>query len=150
MCTGLWRRVLLLAALPNLLLFVGSACSPASAVNTVLNQQVSEVLGSIPEYLIVRVVNQTNNDVQLDILVDGLQQTVTCSSLVQVCDLVLTDCPQVIQAAEQRSLDPQGRFVGGRIFNGNEAFTFRQGEEIQCDSVIVYKFTEGGAEAFDI
>jgi hypothetical protein len=150
MCNRLPRRVRLVTAMLLLIGLVQVACSPAAQLSTVLNQQVEEVLGQLfDDVVIVRVINQTNNDIELDLLVDNVGQTVDCSAALQVCDLVLSNCPQDIRAVEQRSLDPQGRFVGGRFFNDTDAFNFGPGE-FDCQSVIVYKFTEGGAEAFKI
>ena len=127
-----------------------SGCNSGTSLNTVLNQQLTAVLGTVnPQVLRIEVVNQTINDVQLDLTVDGTPQTITCSAFIQVCDLTLTTCPSNITAVQQRSLDSSGRFVGGRNFNGNAAFTFTTGE-FKCDSTIVYKFTETDATAFVI
>lgn len=117
---------------------------------TVINAEIAAALAKVDSNIvIVEVVNQTTNDIQVDFTIDGLPQTVTCTTLQQVCPVTLPACPAEVRAVEQRSLDAQGRFVGGRLFNGNEAFSFTSGE-FNCESVLIYKFTESGASAFAI
>ena len=72
---------------------------------------------------------------------------VSCPVILGVCDQPLLPCPETVEAVQQRTLDAQGRFTGGRNFNSTPAFTFT-GDEISCGSVIVYQFTDTTATAF--
>ena len=103
----------------------------------------------LPDFLLVTVINQGLNDVELDIMVDGSPQTLTCSSVLQRCDFPISGCPSQVEAIQQRYLDSQGRFVGGRNFNSSADFTFTS-DEFTCDSVLIFKFTDTTAEAFAI
>jgi hypothetical protein len=124
-----------------------TACDPPVSI---LNPQAQQILGQInTRTLEILVINQTGSDLELDLLIDGVQQQVTCSTLIEACPLILSTCPGEVAAVQQRTLDPQGQFIGGRNFNDNAAFTFSPGE-FDCDSTLVYKFTATSAEAFRI
>jgi hypothetical protein len=141
-------QTLCITVLASIALLLINGCNGASQVNTVLDQQISGALGAITkDYVLIRVVNQTGSDLQLDYKIDGIAQaTLSCSAIQEVCDRIVTTCPQSIEATQQRTLDAQGRFVGGRNFNGSDAFSFT-GDELSCDSVVLYKFTPTDATA---
>lgn len=122
-------------------------CTPQTSANAVLGGQIQSALGSIPNPVNLRVINQTNSDLELDLLIDGSPLRVSCPVILGVCDQPLLPCPETVEAVQQRTLDAQGRFTGGRNFNSTPAFTFT-GDEISCGSVIVYQFTDTTATAF--
>jgi hypothetical protein len=122
-----------------------SGCGTPS-VTSILAGQINDQL---PDFQLVTVINQSQNDVELDIMVDGTAQTLTCSAALQRCDFPISGCPTQVEAVQQRYLDSQGRFVGGRNFNSSADFTFTPGE-FDCDSVLIFKFTDTTAEAFAI
>ncbi len=128
-------------------LILALACSPQTSPQAILAEQIQAAFGQIPDPINVRVVNQTSSNVELDILVDGAPVRISCSIIQGVCDQPLLPCPQTVEAVQERLLNDQGQFTGGRNFNGSPDFTFTGGE-ISCGSVIIYQFTDTTASAF--
>ncbi len=115
----------------------------SSATNEVLDTIEAAREASI----IVRVVNETGSNLVVEALVDGLTTNFgTCTPTEQVCDYLVTPCPQTIEIIQERRLDLNGNFAGGRNFQGNPAFNFTRGE-FTCGSYLILQFSATGATA---
>lgn len=126
-----------------------AGCGGGNPINAILGNQIGAALNSAStSVVVVRIINQTGQTMEVDLLVDGLAQTVSCTSVLQVCDSVLPTCPQRIETVRDRKVDLQGRFLGGHEFNGNEAFIFERGE-FQCGQHLIYQYDDrGNVEAY--
>ncbi len=128
-----------------------AGCPGASApVNDLLSSQLKNLF---PDFdlnpVVIRTINQTGANLELELLVDGLPQTIFCTAVLELCDTPLPACPTTVETVQQRLLDPQGRFLGGRNFDGAPNWIFNAGEgEFKCGDTIIYKFTDRDAEAF--
>ena len=144
--TAFWTPVLF--GLGLVCLF-GCPVGGGSSINDILGGQIGDVLEQIDENrLTLRIVNQTDANLEVDFLVDGQPRTISCSALEVVCDSPVLPCPGVIEIVSERRLDGSGGFVGGRTFNGNEQFIFRQGVDVNCGQFIIYRFSVDQVEAF--
>lgn len=138
-------RLQVVGILAGLCALVSSACQPTSIINAVLGNELTNPLRkNLPT---IRIVNKTGNQVVLDVLIDGTEQRLSCAAINPSCDTELDACPKRVEAVRQQVLDSQGRFVGGRTFNGSAQFTFVEGE-FECRAFLVYEFTETDANAF--
>lgn len=139
------RTVRLFSLTAVVLLLVSSAgCGGSAApfVNQVLDSQILDLGGIIiGNTSRIQLINTTESDIELDVLVDGTLVTIECSAADRRCAYTPTICPLTIETVQERRLSPQGVYTGGRNFNGNTAFTF-ESTEFDCQSVIVYTFTE--------
>jgi hypothetical protein len=122
-------------------------------VNTIISGEVSTALQQLDANSVtLRLINQSESgqNLQLDLLIDGFQQTFSCpadNGLVGgVCDFPLTPCPKEVDALQERMLDSKGRFTGGRNFNNAPDFSFTAGE-FSCGSALIYQFTDRTAKA---
>ena len=116
-----------------------------------LRQLLGSATGTInPTTLNIRIVNEagTNINIELKLLIDGVEQVFTCSATQHVCETPLATCPESVETISERLTDANGYFQGGRNFNGSdESFNFDRGE-FECGQIIFYRFTETTAEAF--
>jgi hypothetical protein len=141
--------VVLAAAAALSLAVTGCGQSGGSLVNAILEAQLDLVGDTAPnpnETVRIQVINQTTRTVELDLLVDGLPQTISCDPSEARCAFVPAECPGVVEAVQERELNEDGAFVGGRNFNGNPVFIFTD-EEFQCGAVILFTFTDLEATA---
>lgn len=142
--TFLMRRYTGLAA--GLLLATAGGCGFYSSVNVndILDAQIREQNGVLTtDTSRVLLVNQTQNTIELDILVDGTPVTITVTPQDERTTYTPSFCPYTIEVVEERRLNSLGAFVGGRNYNHNEAFVFTE-TEFDCQSTIVITFTEDG------
>lgn len=105
-----------------------------------------DLLGSVqPNTVQLSVINQTTYDIQLDVLVDGVPQTLTASVGVP-SRYVLQTCPtEVITVAERWLQD--GRVVGGRTYPANSQYSFRAGS-FSCGSVLTWVLSQNQVQTF--
>lgn len=97
--------------------------------------------------VMIRIVNESGYDAELDMLIDDVQYRLTCEATQVVCDTVLDACPEVVEPVVERRLDEEGVLMGGRRFNSNEVFIFRQADdEFSCGSTLLYKLNLLGIE----
>jgi len=114
--------------------------------NNVLRDLAGEVLDS--STLNIRIVNQSEGKTEeLDLRIDGALRTFTCDADAQICNFSLGAVPSRVEAVEERRLDDEGAFTGGRDFEGQSEFTFTQ-DDFQAGSTIVYQLGEDSASAF--
>lgn len=128
----------------GLLLVAAGGCNYYASVNinSILDAQIREATGTLPsDTSTILLVNQTQNTIELDILVDGTLNTVTVTPDEGRKSFTPTVCPLTVQVVQERRLNSLGAQVGGRNYNGNAAFTFTE-DEFDCQSTIVFTFTE--------
>lgn len=115
--------------------------------NSGTNQVLDTIEAARENSFIVRVVNETGSNLVVEALVDGVTTNFgTCTPTQQVCDYLLTPCPQTIEIVQERRLDLNGNFAGGRNFQGNPDFIFTSGE-FTCGSYLILQFSDTGALA---
>ena len=139
-------------ALVAVSLLAGVGCgflATGQQLNAVLKQLVGQLdLDTNPDAVTIRIINQSGGlTEQLDLRVDGLLQTFTCKSEEGICDFTLDTQPSLVEAVEERRLDADGAFRGGRSFEGQEEFTFGE-EDIFAGTTIVFQLSESLAAAF--
>jgi len=105
-----------------------------------------------PNQVTIRIINQTSDDIELDVLVDGNLQLLECVGDRGICDFPLQICPQTVEAVEERRFNSEDQFAGGRIFNQNAYFTFTQDgqngtQRFDCGDVIIFQFSDNDAVA---
>ena len=163
----IWKLGLLGLAL---VFTVGCIGLSAGGVNSLLSGQLEDMLANVDpsvlsllgdelnldtaaflnlESVVVQIVNQSQRNVELDLLVDDEPLTLSCSAMQEVCRFDLMLCPSVIEAVEERRTDAFGGYSGGRIFNGADEFTFLEGEfNCESKSVIIFQLQEHSSSAF--
>lgn len=130
--------------LSGLLIATGLACTGNGATNTVLGVVANTLRTNT---LMIRVVNDTTSDVEVELRVDGVMKLLPpCTALQQACDYVLTTCPQVVEVIQETRRDTNGVFMGGRNFESNPDFTFGPGE-FSCGNTIILQFSDTVAYA---
>ncbi len=141
------RSSRLLEAVPVVLgvalIVVFLGCNGPGSATAVLSSQIQNSLNQLTKNsLALRVINQASNTEAFDLLIDGASQTVSCDTVLQVCDTFLSFCPQTVETVRERKLDSKGNFLGGRDFNGAAEWTFTQGTDFQCGQTIIFKATD--------
>ena len=142
-----WAR----AALGGLLVFTGLHLASCFVdPMAILGSQVSQQFGFSKESVFIRIVNRSGEFTQeVQLRVDNQLVTLpACAPTTSgtVCDSILSTCPTTIEVVSETRLDKDLHFAGGRSFNGNEAYIFRQGE-FECGATIVLEFTDTEAKA---
>jgi len=133
-------------------LLAGAGCgflATGQQLNNVLKQLVGQLdIDTNPDAVTIRIINQSGGlTEQLDLRIDGLLQTFTCESEQGICDFTLDTQPSAVEAVEERRLDADGAYRGGRSFEGQEEFTFGE-EDIFAGTTIVFQLSESLAAAF--
>lgn len=132
------------------LVLIAAGCGVAgggSVINDIIDAQLRLIGGALPTATTVIVlVNQTQATIELDLLIDGALTTVSCTPADARCEYLPPTCPSTVVAVQERRLDAQGAFVGGRNYDENPNFTFDQGD-FGCDSTLVFTFTEDATTA---
>lgn len=120
----------------------GCGGTGGSSVNDFLDAQLAQ-LGFQTSFDTsqIQMINQTQQDIQLDLLIDNVAVTLTCTAVQQRCTFFPDVCPLTVQAVEERRLTPLGSYTGGRLFNNNPEFTFTE-TEFDCQSMILFTFTD--------
>jgi hypothetical protein len=114
----------------------------ATNINDILDAQIREATGTLPtDTSTILLVNQTQNIIEMDILVDGTLNTVTVTPEEGRASFTPTVCPLTVEVVQERRLNSQGLQIGGRNYNHNPAFVFTE-DEFSCQSTIVFTFTE--------
>ncbi len=114
---------------------------------SLIDQILGNTSGPTIEAVTIRLVNLTGaNNVQVSLLVDSRPVQISCLADIEICDFLQPACPDRIEVLEQRNLDASNAYLGGRQFNGNEAFIFVP-PEYACGDTIVLRFTTEQAEA---
>ncbi|GMV96660.1 MAG: hypothetical protein AMXMBFR83_10220 [Phycisphaerae bacterium] len=111
-------------------------------VNAILDSQIVSQGGTLTTNTSrIQIINTTQTDIELDVLVDELAVTIECTAAERRCAYTPPLCPLTVKTVQERRLNALGIFVGGRNYNDNPAFTF-ESTEFDCQSVIVFTFTE--------
>ena len=133
-------------------MIVGAAApgctSSGVALEEILTSEVSDLIEQYGGHASrIRIINQTGSDLVMDFLIDDLPQQVECKAAIGLCDVVLSACPERVEAVQMRLYDSYGQFNGGVNYNGNEDFIFESGE-FTCTSVLIFDFDESGGSAY--
>lgn len=138
------RMMVLSSILAGVALLGGWACTGNAGVNTVLGTISNTAKQNT---LMVRVVNHTSYDVEVEIRVDGdLKVLPLCTAMQGTCDYVLVECPGVVEILQESRYDSEELFMGGRNFEANPAFIFTQ-DQFDCGDTILLQFSETSASA---
>jgi len=137
-------RRLLTLSVPLTLVLAGAGCTGDGTMNSALGV----ILNTTKQHtLLVRVVNNTQSDLEVDIRVDGeIKQLPLCTALQQTCDYILSSCPTTIEVIQETRRNADGQFMGGRNFETNPAFIFTQGE-FECGDTLLLEFSVNSASA---
>jgi hypothetical protein len=136
------RRPVGLAAGLVLAAVCGCGYYSPTTINDILDAQIRQLTGVAPtDTSQIQLVNQTQNTIELDVLIDGLLTTITCTPTNQQVTYTPLVCPLTVEVVQERRFNDKGAFVGGREYNHNPAFVFTE-TEFDCQSVIMFTFTE--------
>ena len=148
-----FKRLSSVAALLTVGIAVGliipaAGCTGGYGVNEVLRQLVEiRGLDTGETTVTIRISNQTAGyEEQLTIRIDGVTDVLTCSADEMVCDFVLTEIPDLIEALEEQRYDEDGGFGGGWILEGQPEFTLDQ-NDYRPGSIILFQL---GVEAAEV
>jgi hypothetical protein len=116
-------------------------------VNAIL-KQLAEENNVLPQRaLTIRIVNLSDGlTEQLVVRIDDELQTLTCEAGQSICDFDLAFLPDRVEAIEERRLDADDNFAGGRTLDGQDAFSFTS-DDYDFGSTIIYEFSETAASA---
>ncbi|HOB75784.1 MAG TPA: hypothetical protein PKG54_14805 [Phycisphaerae bacterium] len=131
-------------ALAGVLLMAVTGCGnvSGSTINDIIDAQLRLQNPQLTtKTMRVLLVNQTEATIELDLLVDDALTTVACTPTEARCEFTPPTCPAKIEAVQERRLDPQGAYMGGRNFDENPDFIFTS-DDLGCDATIVFTFTE--------
>jgi len=130
------------------LILPAAGCTGGYDVNEVLRQLVEDRgLDTGETTVTVRISNQTAGyEEQLTLRIDGLEEVFTCPADEMVCDYILTEIPDLIEAIEEQRYDEDGGYGGGRVLEGQDAFILDQ-NDYRPGSIILYQL---GVEAAEV
>ena len=130
------------------LILPAAGCTGGYGVNEVLRQLVdSRGLDTGDTTVTIRISNQTAGfEERLTLRIDGVEDVFDCPADEGVCDFVLTEIPDLIEALEEQRYDEDGGFGGGRILEGQPEFTLDQ-TDYRPGSIILFQL---GVEAAEV
>lgn len=142
-------RWAIVGGLAGIVLLLCAGCPSNTSVNSVLHQILANMQeGSGTQSIRIRIVNGSEGlTEELDLRIDGTIQTFSCDAEDMTCNFNLGILPVTVEAVEERRLDADGLYRGGRIFSGQAGFTFTR-DQFENGSTIVFQLSEDQAEAF--
>ena len=118
-----------------------------ASTNAALQQLLEDLqIGQDANAVTIRIVNGSAGlTEELDLRIDGVLQTFTCEADAGTCNFSLGYVPSRIEGVEERRLDEEDVYQGGRILDGNAKFIFTE-DYFGPGSVIVFQLSEEQAE----
>ena len=122
--------------------------SPSNVSDLISRLGVDLDIGAEATGLTIRIVNLSAGlTEELYVRVNGVPRTFTCEpEVVGVCDSVLAELPSLLEVVEERRVDEEGAYWGGRHLEGQPGFTFTR-NDFQPGSIILFQLSEEEASA---